>query len=138
MMSDLEIMSDLEHLRKLAAWYREFAERTGNPINWEMRLSTAEGRSDRGSSACSACFQPKSENANFAACRSPRVKEDRGSFFATRETLRWRLPQYGSSHCRLQTIEALNGEFDDAKAGIHIGLLPAIRPRAVGCKRPSP
>ena len=29
-------------LRKLAAWYREFAERAGNPTIREMRLSTAE------------------------------------------------------------------------------------------------
>jgi hypothetical protein len=35
-------MSDPEELRKLAAWYREFAERTGNPTIWEMRLNTAE------------------------------------------------------------------------------------------------
>jgi hypothetical protein len=29
-------------LRELAGWYREFAERTGNPIIWEGRLRTAE------------------------------------------------------------------------------------------------
>jgi hypothetical protein len=28
-------------LRELAAWYREFAERTGNPVIWEARLRTA-------------------------------------------------------------------------------------------------
>jgi hypothetical protein len=28
--------------RKLAAWYREFAEHAGNPVIWERRLRTAE------------------------------------------------------------------------------------------------
>ena len=27
---------------KLAGWYREFAERAGNPVIWEARLRTAE------------------------------------------------------------------------------------------------
>jgi hypothetical protein len=35
-------MSDPTKLRELAAWYREFAERTGNPMIWECRLHTAE------------------------------------------------------------------------------------------------
>ena len=30
------------HLRMLAAWYRDFAEKTGNPMIWERRLVTAE------------------------------------------------------------------------------------------------
>ena len=29
-------------LRELAEWYREFAERAGNPAIWEARLRTAE------------------------------------------------------------------------------------------------
>jgi hypothetical protein len=29
-------------LRELAHWYREFADRTGNPTIWESRLKTAE------------------------------------------------------------------------------------------------
>ena len=29
-------------LRELAAWYREFAERAGNPTIWEARLRMAE------------------------------------------------------------------------------------------------
>ena len=29
-------------LRELAAWYRSFAERAGNPAIWEARLRTAE------------------------------------------------------------------------------------------------
>ena len=28
-------------LRRLAAWYRGFAERAGNPATWEARLMTA-------------------------------------------------------------------------------------------------
>jgi hypothetical protein len=35
-------MSDPKRLRKLAAWYREFAERAANSAIWEMRLYTAE------------------------------------------------------------------------------------------------
>ena len=29
-------------LRELASWYRDFAERTGNPTIWEARLRTAK------------------------------------------------------------------------------------------------
>jgi hypothetical protein len=36
-----EMNNPLE-LRKLAVWYREFAERAGNPVIWEARLKTAE------------------------------------------------------------------------------------------------
>jgi len=35
-------MADPDQLRKLAVWYREFAERAGNPVIWEARLRTAE------------------------------------------------------------------------------------------------
>ena len=35
-------MHDPEKLRELASWYREFAERTGNPTIWEGRLRMAE------------------------------------------------------------------------------------------------
>jgi hypothetical protein len=31
-----------ERLRELAAWYREFAEKTGNPQIWAARLQHAE------------------------------------------------------------------------------------------------
>jgi hypothetical protein len=34
--------SEGRRLRELAAWYREFAERAGNPTIWEARLRTAE------------------------------------------------------------------------------------------------
>jgi hypothetical protein len=35
-------MHDPSRLRELASWYREFAERTANPMIWEARLRTAE------------------------------------------------------------------------------------------------
>lgn len=35
-------MANAEKLRSLAAWYREFAEKAGNPMIWELRLRTAE------------------------------------------------------------------------------------------------
>lgn len=35
-------MAHPKELRKLAAWYREFAERAGNPAIWEARLLTAD------------------------------------------------------------------------------------------------
>jgi len=35
-------VSEADKLRELACWYREFAERTGNPTIWEARLRTAE------------------------------------------------------------------------------------------------
>jgi hypothetical protein len=35
-------MATADELRKLAAWYRERAERAGNPTIWDARLRTAE------------------------------------------------------------------------------------------------
>ena len=35
-------MQDPDKLRELAAWYREFAEQTPNPLLWESRLRMAE------------------------------------------------------------------------------------------------
>jgi hypothetical protein len=35
-------MQNTEKLRELASWYRDFAERTANPMIWEARLRTAE------------------------------------------------------------------------------------------------
>ena len=32
----------IERLRELASWYREYAERTGNPAIWDARIRTAE------------------------------------------------------------------------------------------------
>ena len=37
-----EALAAPRKLRELAGWYREFAERTGNPTIWEARLRTAE------------------------------------------------------------------------------------------------
>jgi len=35
-------MANRDQLRKQAAWYREFAERAGNPAIWDLRLRTAQ------------------------------------------------------------------------------------------------
>ena len=35
-------MDDPLKLRELAAWYRDFAEQSGNPAIWDGRLRTAE------------------------------------------------------------------------------------------------
>ena len=35
-------MHEPDKLRELASWYREFAERAGNPTIWEGRLRVAE------------------------------------------------------------------------------------------------
>lgn len=35
-------MQDPQRLRVLAAWYRQFAEKTMNPTIWDARLRTAE------------------------------------------------------------------------------------------------
>jgi len=35
-------MEDSKRLRELARWYREFSEKTGNPIIWDCRLQTAD------------------------------------------------------------------------------------------------
>jgi hypothetical protein len=35
-------MDQVQKLRDLASWYREFAERAGNPTIWDARLRTAE------------------------------------------------------------------------------------------------
>jgi hypothetical protein len=35
-------MSEALKLRKLARWFREFAERAGSPAIWDARLRTAE------------------------------------------------------------------------------------------------
>jgi hypothetical protein len=36
------LVREPERLRELAAWYREYAERTGNPAIWHARIRTAE------------------------------------------------------------------------------------------------
>jgi hypothetical protein len=35
-------VAEADKLRELASWYREFAERTGNPTIWDARIRTAE------------------------------------------------------------------------------------------------
>ena len=35
-------MPEVQKLRRLAAWYREFADRAGDPAIWDLRLRTAE------------------------------------------------------------------------------------------------
>jgi hypothetical protein len=35
-------MDRADELRELAVWYREQAERAGNPVIWDSRLTTAE------------------------------------------------------------------------------------------------
>jgi len=35
-------MDEARKLRDLAAWYREFAERAGDPWIWDARLRTAD------------------------------------------------------------------------------------------------
>ena len=41
-MPNSDEMPGSDALRKLAAWYRQFAERAANPVIWERRLRTAE------------------------------------------------------------------------------------------------
>ena len=36
------MQEEAQKLRELAAWYREFAEKTANPSIWEARLRMAE------------------------------------------------------------------------------------------------
>ena len=38
-------------LRALATWYRQFAERAGNPMIWHKRLKTAEELEGRASAS---------------------------------------------------------------------------------------
>jgi len=39
-------LQDLQKLRELATWYREFAERAGSPAIWESRLRTSSRLAD--------------------------------------------------------------------------------------------
>jgi len=38
---------NVEYLRALASWYREFAEKAASPIIWERRIATAEDLEQR-------------------------------------------------------------------------------------------
>ena len=42
MMSNDSSVAEARRLRELAAWYRAYAERAGNPAIWDARLRTAE------------------------------------------------------------------------------------------------
>lgn len=58
-------MDDPGKLRELACWYRQFAERTGNPAIWDARLRTAEdleaeaARIERASDRWAAAGNPR-------------------------------------------------------------------------------
>jgi hypothetical protein len=39
---DPDAVASPQKLRDLAVWYREYAERTQNPVIWEARVRTAE------------------------------------------------------------------------------------------------
>jgi hypothetical protein len=39
---EVEPLAKAQMLRALAVWYRELAQRAGNPAIWESRLLTAE------------------------------------------------------------------------------------------------
>ena len=58
-------MPTSDDLRKLAAWYREFAERAGNPAIWEARLRIAkqlEAEADRADA--NTVFEPRDADEN--------------------------------------------------------------------------
>jgi hypothetical protein len=66
-------MEDPRKLRELAAWYREFAERAGNPAIWEARLRTAgdlEREADR--------LEKTAVRGRASSGNGP-VEQDRGS-----------------------------------------------------------
>lgn len=64
-----ERMGGQEQLLKLAAWYREFADRAGNPMIWECRLQMAEDLE------VEACRFTRCEHCTAAPGLCPRVQE---------------------------------------------------------------
>jgi hypothetical protein len=60
-------------LRELAAWYRDFAERAGNPAIWHARLTTAEDLERE------ADLLEKTAARGHARSRHGVVEQDRGS-----------------------------------------------------------
>jgi hypothetical protein len=64
------------HLRDLAAWYREFAERTDNSMIWEARLRTAQDldteaeRIEASLNAVNPASARREQNAKVAALRA--------------------------------------------------------------------
>ena len=64
-----EQMGDQEQLLKLATWYREFADRAGNPVIWECRLQMAEDLEDE------ACRLTRCEDCTAAPGLCPKAQE---------------------------------------------------------------
>jgi hypothetical protein len=52
-------VDDPAKLRELAAWYREFAEQSGNPAIWDGRLRTAEDLEAQARQLETHCAQPE-------------------------------------------------------------------------------
>jgi hypothetical protein len=66
-------MEDPRELRKLADWYRQFAERAGNPAIWEARLSTAKDLERKADHSEKAAARSQVSSSNGA------VEQHRGS-----------------------------------------------------------
>jgi hypothetical protein len=64
-----EQMCDQEQLLTLASWYREFADRAGNPMIWECRLQMAEDLE------AEACRFTRCEHCTVAPGLCPKVRE---------------------------------------------------------------
>lgn len=64
-----EQIGQQEQLLKLAVWYREFAERAGNPMIWECRLRMAEDLE------AEACRFTRCEHCTAAPGLCPLVRE---------------------------------------------------------------
>lgn len=80
-------MADADKLRELAAWYREFAERAGNPTIWDLRLRTAEDleaeADKRGRQAMQSAGELRAEARRLMEAvkniSDPRLKEELAS-----------------------------------------------------------
>jgi hypothetical protein len=79
-------MEDPRKLRELAFWYREFAERAGNPAIWEARLRTARDL-EREGARLEKMLEKMAARCHEIAQRV--VEQDRGS-------MRNRLFKHGS------------------------------------------
>ncbi len=80
-------MEDPRKLRELTGWYREFAERAGNPTIWHARLMTAEDLERE------AYRLERMAARGDARSRNGAVEQDRGSmmnerFYALRQSRR--------------------------------------------------
>ena len=63
-------MQEAEKLRELAAWYREFAERAGNPSIWESRLLMAADLEQEADRLDRHSAEPHGKRANRASRHS--------------------------------------------------------------------